>query len=111
MEINFKEEESYVYLAIDGSLSLDNIITCEKELKKYHSFNKHIIFDFANMKYIDSSCLGILYVYASKSEKIGKKVAFVNFNDQIKEVLELTGLSDKLESYDTKEEAIKSFKL
>ena len=65
---------------------------------------KNIIFDFKNIRFMDSSGIGRYKKISSE----GGKVSVVNVNDRVKKIFNLSGMNKIINIYDTYEEVASS---
>jgi anti-sigma B factor antagonist len=70
---------------------------------------KKIIVDFSETDFVDSSFLGALIVGLKKVNELGGDLVLIGLNALVKDMFQLTKMSEVLKSYNTREEAIKSF--
>ena len=68
---------------------------------------KNIIFDFKNIRFMDSSGIGVIIGRYKKISSEGGKVSVVNVNDRVK-IFNLSGMNKIINIYDTYEESISS---
>ena len=69
---------------------------------------KNIIFDFKNIKFMDSSGIGVIIGRYKKISSEGGKVSVINVNARVKKIFDLSGMDKIISIYDTSEEAISS---
>ena len=70
---------------------------------------RRILLNFANLQFMDSSCLGeIVHSYKTTASS-GGILKLAHVGPHLRNVLETTALVKVLESYDTEDEAIASF--
>jgi len=92
-----------------GDLDATNVQTVlEKICNLFNEGKIHIVADFAKLRYVNSTGLGILlHLSKSAKEKAGSfKIA--NVNENVFEIVEIIGATSLLEIYDTVEEAVAS---
>ena len=70
---------------------------------------KNIIFDFKNIRFMDSSGIGVIIGRYKKSSSEGGKVSVVNVNDRVKKIFNLSGMNKIINIYDTYEEVASSW--
>jgi anti-sigma B factor antagonist len=68
-----------------------------------------MVIDFSQVDYISSAGLRVLLKTAKQMKKGGGKLGLCNLNDQIKEVLELSGFMGIIGCYDSVDSCIASF--
>ena len=69
---------------------------------------KNIIFDFKNIKFMDSSGIGVIIGRYKKVSNEGGKVSVVNVNARVKKIFNLSGMNKIINIYDTYEEVASS---
>ena len=69
---------------------------------------KNIVFDFKNIRFMDSSGIGVIIGRYKKISSEGGKVSVVNVNDKIKKIFNLSGMNKIINIYDTYEEVASS---
>ena len=69
---------------------------------------KNIIFDFKNIKFMDSSGIGVIIGRYKKVSNEGGKVSVVNVNARVKKIFDLSGMNKIIGIYDTYEEVVSS---
>lgn len=108
MKITTEMKDNFVLIKVKGTLSIENISPFETLLNKYVDEKAHILIDLSEMTFIDSSSLGIIVVYYTKSEKNGKHFSLVNINGDIMQMFKITGLDKRIKIFNTLEEATKA---
>lgn len=111
MKITTEMKDGYVLIKIKGTLSIENISPFETLLNKYVEEKIHILIDLSEMTFIDSSSLGIIVVYYTKSEKNNKHLSLININGDIMQMFKITGLDKRIKIFDTLELAITQLEL
>jgi len=96
MNLEISSHDTYSIISFKGSLSVENLNILEETLSKYYIKEHNIIIDLENISFIDSSSLGILVVYYTRLMEINKKLIVVKVNEEIKKLLEMTGISKKI---------------
>ena len=71
---------------------------------------KNIVFDFKNIRFMDSSGIGVIIGRYKKISSEGGKVSVVNVNDRVKKIFNLSGMNKIINIYDTYEEVASSLK-
>ena len=69
---------------------------------------KNIIFDFKNIRFMDSSGIGVIIGRYKKISGEGGSVSVVNVNDRVKKIFNLSGMNKIINIYDTYEEVASS---
>ena len=65
---------------------------------------KNIIFDFKNIRFMDSSGIGVIIGRYKKISSEGGRVSVVNVNERVKKIFNLSGMNKIINIYDTYEE-------
>lgn len=68
-----------------------------------------MVIDFSQVNYISSAGLRVLLKTAKQMKKGGGKLGLCNLNDQIKEVLELSGFLGIIDCHDSVDSCIDAF--
>ena len=68
-----------------------------------------MVIDFSQVDYISSAGLRVLLKTAKQMKKGGGKFGLCNLNDQIREVLELSGFMGIIDCHDTVDDCIATF--
>ena len=108
MKITTEMRDDFVLIRVKGTLSIENISPFETLLNKYVDEKMHILIDLSEMTFIDSSSLGIIVVYFTKSDKNGKHFALLNINGDILQMFKITGLDKRIKIFDDLDTAIKT---
>jgi anti-sigma B factor antagonist len=77
-----------------------------KILKENH---KKVIFDLANVNFLDSSGIGILVMCHAKLKKAGGALRIAGAQGMVQQVLEMTNVNKIVEFYPSASEAAKNF--
>lgn len=93
MIINKERENNTLVVSIAGRLDTSTAPMLEEALKGELTNGLDLVFDFANLEYISSS--GIRQIISAY--KVTGKVTIKNANEVVKEVFEVTGITDILE--------------
>lgn len=87
-----KKEEGIDYFKVSGELDIISSDLFQQEIKEnIQNDNKNIVLDFSELKFIDSTGLGIL-VNLKKEFIDNKKIFIVNPKKHIRKVFSITGL-------------------
>lgn len=95
MTITKKKKGTELFLYPEGRLDTTASPIFEKELKENIEGITSLIIDFAGLKYISSAGLRVL-LYAQKVMKRQGSMVVCNVNDEVAEILEVTGFADIL---------------
>ena len=108
MKVSSEQRENYILISVKGTLSIENISPFETLLNKYVDEKTHILIDLSEMTFIDSSSLGIIVVYYTKSEKNNKHFSLININGDIMQMFKITGLDKRIKIFDNLNSAVKN---
>lgn len=111
MKITTDIKDDFVLIHVKGTLSIENISPFETLLNKYLEEKTHMLIDFSQLTFIDSSSLGIIVVYYTKSEKNNKHFALISINGDIMQMFKITGLDKRIKIFDDLETAQKTLHL
>ncbi|HJY86281.1 MAG TPA: STAS domain-containing protein [Candidatus Acidoferrales bacterium] len=71
--------------------------------------SKQIVLDLGNVRYIDSSGLGILVSLYASAQKLGAGIKLANLSPRLKDMLQITRLLTVFEVFDAAEDAAAVF--
>lgn len=108
MRLKLEVENDTLVVYLDGELDhhsaeevredIDNSI----ELKNI----KNLIFELSNMKFMDSSGIGVVIGRFKKIDRLGGKVGVVISNPHVDRIFQMAGIYKIIHKYNSKEEAI-----
>lgn len=75
-------------------------------LKRNH---KKVLLDFMKTEQVDLAGIGILIERVKMLRSLDGEIKLCNLNSQVSDTLRMVGVSKLLESYDSREEALRSF--
>jgi anti-sigma B factor antagonist len=104
--------ENILLLKLSGDLIGENNGPGLVEVLNEH-VNKGIhkcIIDISEIRYMNSSGIGVLITILTKLRNKGGEVALLKPSEQVKKLLVITKLNNIFSIYDSKEEALKSLK-
>lgn len=111
MKVTSEKRGNFVLINIKGTLSIENISPFETLINKHVDNNDHILIDLTDLTFIDSSSLGIIVVYYTKSEKNGRQFALLNINSDIMQMFKITGLDKRIKIFNSIEDAVTALNL
>lgn len=92
MTVKKKVDDKILILALQGELDMYNATDFRNEVEKlletYHP--EGILLNFRNLKYVDSSGIGILLSLLKKTNKMNVSTCFCYIQNQVLEVIKLT---------------------
>lgn len=111
LEIEQREHEGVVILSIKGRITLGKEATALRETVNGLNAGGHrnLVFNLADVDYIDSTGLGALVMTASTLRKSGGNVKLVNLNRRTIELLVMTKLATIFEIFGDEQDAVNSY--
>jgi anti-anti-sigma factor len=79
-------------------------------MKDINDGKKKIVIDLSGCEFIDSTFLGTLVISLKKVTSIGGDIKLVGFKPAVRSMFELTRINKVFETFDTTNDAVKSFK-
>jgi len=105
-KISYKND--IIIIEMENDLTLYYTEGLVNFLRKSISNNYYkFIFNMKNVRWIDSVGLGIIAFTIKSSLMFGKKLCIININENLIQLLIISGLYPILEIYDSEEKAIK----
>lgn len=110
-------KEEFYHTSIDGvdlikpskNLNLYIIHNLRELIDKLEALNrKKYIFDFKDVEFIDSTCLGFLIQTNLKLKKENLAIKFININNNFQHIFHVSGLTGELFVFENLEKAINS---
>jgi len=105
MKVTSEQKENFIVINIKGTLSIENISPFETLVNKHVEKKDNILIDLSELTFIDSSSLGIIVVYFTKSEKNNRNFALLNINPDIMQMFKITGLDKRMRIFSSIDEA------
>ena len=112
MQIQFKDNQKTMIVRLKGELDhhrsaqIRNLI--EESVMKHTT--KHLIFDFSELTFMDSSGIGMLIGRYKLMKALGGSIALVCNNQRIEALITMSGLKRLIAMYHTVEQALKQTK-
>lgn len=93
LDSNFDETRDYWEVNLYGEVDIYNADGLKSQLNSLIDEKKaDIILDCTNLKYIDSTGLGVLVSALKKVKEAGKQISIINLKPYIAKIFTLTGL-------------------
>ena len=112
-----KEKGNLIVIRLGGAINastmpearqlVDDIISSHKI---YQRQNLRILVDYKNVTDIDTSTVANILERLTENEKHQHTIAFVNFPEKLKIILDIHSLQDRITIYDSEKEALKELK-
>ena len=107
VNINVQECNGVAVLSIEGHFDASMVnVASEKVHSIIEGVFTKIIFDFNNLTYISSAGLRVVLYTAKKMKAKEGVVALCCVNSSVQKVLDISGLSELLPSYENRESAL-----
>ena len=97
MTINVERDFELVALEITGRLDTTTAPNLESAINELSQDTKELIFDMSGVEYISSAGIRVLLGAYKKINSAQGKIRIEKVNDMVREVFEMTGLSQMLE--------------
>lgn len=111
LKVRVEEEESYDLFILEGEIDAYQIKEVKKAVDKYYSFDKHLIFDFTKVPFMDSSGLAYL-LELKKTMGENKTIIYIVYSDKkILKIFEITGFLEIFDFVKSRAEARKKILL
>lgn len=108
MQLSFKISNKTLIVSIIGEIDHHSAEQAREKIDRHIDNNsiKNIVFDFADVNFMDSAGIGVIIGRYKKVTPLGGRVAVVNTRPQIKRILEISGIPKISGLYDSIETAL-----
>ena len=108
MEYRFRKIQKTILIQITGEIDHHTAQTLREAADRVldRVGGKHIIFDFAEVTFMDSSGIGMMIGRYKRVQSIGGRVCIACANEKIREIVHLSGLERLLPTFSSMEEAL-----
>ncbi|MCT4564451.1 MAG: anti-sigma F factor antagonist [Maledivibacter sp.] len=108
MRLNLKVENNILVVYLDGELDHHSAEEVREDIDSaIDSKNiRNLIFELSNMKFMDSSGIGVVIGRYKKIDNLGGKVGVVISNPHVDRIFQMAGIYKIINKYSTKEEAL-----
>jgi len=112
MQIAERESGAVTVLDLSGKITLgeDGNLLKDKLQSLLHQNKKNILFNLANVSYVDSAGLGAIVSAYTTVTREGGSLKLANVTKKLQDLLSITKLLTVFETFDSEEEAIRSYK-
>ena len=104
------EESGVSIITLEGQ---DDVHTSQELSRILQAFldrgQPRILLDLAELSYCDSSTLRVLLIMAKKAKATGGAIKLLKLAGEPRRVFEVSGFLDLFETFDSREEALRSF--
>ncbi len=108
MRLKLEVENNVLIVYLDGELDHHSTEEVREDIDNaIDSKNIHnLIFELSDMKFMDSSGIGVVIGRYKKIDKLGGKVGVVNSNPHVDRIFQMAGIFKIIHKYETKAEAL-----
>jgi anti-sigma B factor antagonist len=112
MQIAERESGAVTVLDLSGKITLgeDGNLLKDKLQSLLHQNKKNILFNLAQVSYVDSAGLGAIVSAYTTVTREGGSLKLANITKKLQDLLSITKLLTVFETFDSEEEALRSYK-
>jgi anti-sigma B factor antagonist len=112
MQIAERESGAVTVLDLSGKITLgeDGNLLKDKLQSLLHQNKKAILFNLAQVSYVDSAGLGAIVSAYTTVTREGGSLKLANVTKKLQDLLSITKLLTVFETFDSEDEAIRSYK-
>jgi anti-sigma B factor antagonist len=112
MQIAERESGAVTVLDLSGKITLgeDGNLLKDKLQSLLHQNKKNILFNLAQVSYVDSAGLGAIVSAYTTVTREGGSLKLANVTKKLQDLLSITKLLTVFETFDSEDEAIRSYK-
>src|SRR5687767_6587698 len=112
MEIAEREVSAVTVLDLSGKITLGagDTLLKDKLNSLMHQGKKNLLLNLANVNYVDSAGLGALVMAYTTVTREGGTLKLANVTRKLQDLLSITKLLTVFESFDSEDEALRSYK-
>ncbi len=99
MDFTIREEGSIITITLQGPMELHSIKEFQNKVVELDTASpRDIVLDIKDVEYIDSTGISVLITLNRQQKKKGKSLKIMNASQRVANLLELSSLSDLLQS-------------
>lgn len=108
MDLRFKQKNKTIIILVSGEIDHHT----SKELRRQtesvlaQTGGRNIIFGFQDVTFMDSSGIGVMIGRYKQLQALGGRIAVLSPNEQIRTIIQLSGLKTLLPIFESIEEAV-----
>jgi len=107
LEISIEEIDKIIILRLIGSIEASSFLVLQKKLDVLvNEERKNVLLDFSNVDYLSNTGLRVLVSYSNKFKEKKGSLGLFSVNEDIKELIRITGVDKILNIYKNEQEAI-----
>jgi anti-sigma B factor antagonist len=99
-QVSASRINGYALVSLLGEFDLAGVTLFEQELDRVHAPDATLVVDLRGLTFIDSSGLRALVIADQEARSAGGRCVVVRGSEQVGQVLELTGIGERLELVD-----------
>lgn len=109
MEMTFKRCERDLIVRLTGEIDSESVKWLREKIDvEYDEVKvKNLVFDFSNVYFMDSSGIGMIIGRYKRVSALGGRVKIFGADQCVRRIVELSGLENIVDIFDTEEEATK----
>jgi anti-anti-sigma factor len=105
--VEVRNEGGAAIVIVRGELDLATSPELEQQLQRvWDSGNEHLIIDLRQLEFMDSTGLSIIVKAHQRLSEEGRQLSLVRGSQQVQRLLDLTGVSERLQLVDAPEEIV-----
>jgi anti-anti-sigma factor len=105
--VEVRSEGRAAIVVVRGELDLATSPELEEELRKvWDAGNEQLVIDLRELEFMDSTGLSIIVKAHQRLSDEGRRLSLVRGSQQVQRLLDLTGVSERLQLVDTPEEIL-----
>lgn len=110
LNVTFTQRAKILIVSVSGELDQHKASSLREQidLRITHTGMRHLIFDFSNLLFMDSSGIGIIIGRYKLMRSIGGTVSVVTDSRSVKKLLELSGIRKIIQIYSNLSDALKT---
>lgn len=105
--VEVRSEGQAAIIVVRGELDLATSPELEDRLRNLcDSGNAQVVIDLRELEFMDSTGLSIIVKAHQRLTETGRRLSIVRGSQQVQRLLDLTGVSERLQLFDTPEEVL-----
>jgi anti-sigma B factor antagonist len=111
MDIKERKKDSTMIIELNGRLDATNSASLQEKLMSLAAAEKTLVINCEGLSFISSSGLRIFMLIAKKMKSEHSHFALCSLSENVKEIFELSGLSEIFPTYPGENEALDAMKI
>ena len=87
-------------VSLKGELNYNTSEEARESMMSVVENNRNVVIDMEDCTYVSSSGLRVLLLLGKRSRQLGENIALVNLNEEVRDVMEMTGFGTIFNCYD-----------